>query len=161
MKSGVYPKTIQERLGHASAAFTLQVYGHLAAGAQAEAANAFAELTSGDMWPKCDQKANMLYWQGYTERELTVHRSELVERHPLGKAWEGSKQKTLINRWINKAKEKDPDLDVWHVLNRRKRRPGIYTNWEPKGKLILSHFMDHLTRTKYFGPGDTLILLGD
>ena len=27
MKAGVYPKTIQERLGHASAAFTLQVYG--------------------------------------------------------------------------------------------------------------------------------------
>jgi integrase len=44
MKLGIYPKTIQERLGHASAAFTLQVYGHVAADAQAEAANAFAEL---------------------------------------------------------------------------------------------------------------------
>lgn len=44
MKSGVYPKTIQERLGHSTPAFTLQVYGHVAAGAQAEAANAFAEL---------------------------------------------------------------------------------------------------------------------
>ena len=49
MKSGVYPKTIQERLGPASAAFTLQVYGHVAAGAQAEAAKAFSELMSGDM----------------------------------------------------------------------------------------------------------------
>ena len=44
MKAGVYPTTIQERLGHASPAFTLAVYGHVAAGAQAEAANAFAEL---------------------------------------------------------------------------------------------------------------------
>jgi integrase len=44
MKAGVYPKTIQERLGHHSPAFTLQVYGHVAAGAQAEAANAFASL---------------------------------------------------------------------------------------------------------------------
>ena len=49
MKSGVYPKTIQERLGHATAAFTLQVYGHVAAGAQAEAANAFAELMANEV----------------------------------------------------------------------------------------------------------------
>ena len=49
MKAGVYPKTIQERLGHASPAFTLQVYGHVAAGAQAEAANAFAKLMSGEV----------------------------------------------------------------------------------------------------------------
>ena len=46
MKAGVYPKTIQERLGHASPGFTLAVYGHVAAGAQAEAANAFAKLMS-------------------------------------------------------------------------------------------------------------------
>ena len=49
MKAGVYPKTIQERLGHASAAFTLQVYGHVAAGAQAEAANAFAKLMAEEV----------------------------------------------------------------------------------------------------------------
>ena len=44
MKAGVYPKTIQERLGHAAAAFTLQVYGHVAAGEQAEAARAFSSF---------------------------------------------------------------------------------------------------------------------
>ena len=44
MKAGVYPKTVQKRLGHASPTFTLQVYGHVAAGAQAEAVNAFAEF---------------------------------------------------------------------------------------------------------------------
>ena len=49
MKAGVYPKTIQERLGHASPGFTLAVYGHVAAGAQAEAANAFAKLMSEEV----------------------------------------------------------------------------------------------------------------
>ena len=50
MIAGIYPKTVQERLGHASAAFTLQIYGHVSAGMQAQAADAFAEYmtkTSG------------------------------------------------------------------------------------------------------------------
>lgn len=46
MQAGVYPKTVQERLGHASAAFTLQVYGHVSAGMQAQAAAAFADYMS-------------------------------------------------------------------------------------------------------------------
>jgi integrase len=33
-----------ERLGHASAAFTLNVYGHVSPGMQTEAAAAFAKL---------------------------------------------------------------------------------------------------------------------
>ncbi|MFH1140395.1 MAG: site-specific integrase [Chloroflexota bacterium] len=40
----VHPRVVQERLGHASAAFTMQVYGHVAAGLQAEAADAFATM---------------------------------------------------------------------------------------------------------------------
>jgi integrase len=40
---------VQERLGHASAAFTMQVYGHVAAGLQQEAANSFEELMSAEM----------------------------------------------------------------------------------------------------------------
>jgi integrase len=44
IKAGVHPRVVQDRLGHASAAFTMQVYGHLAAGLQEQAANAFAEL---------------------------------------------------------------------------------------------------------------------
>ena len=44
IKAGVHPRVVQDRLGHASAAFTMQVYGHLAAGLQGQAANAFAEL---------------------------------------------------------------------------------------------------------------------
>jgi len=44
IRAGIHPRVVQERLGHASAAFTMQVYGHVAAGLQAEAARAFAEL---------------------------------------------------------------------------------------------------------------------
>ena len=44
IRAGTHRHVIQERLGHASAAFTMQVYGHVAAGLQQEAANAFAEL---------------------------------------------------------------------------------------------------------------------
>jgi len=44
IRAGVHPRVVQERLGHASAAFTMQVYGHVEAGLQQEAANAFAVL---------------------------------------------------------------------------------------------------------------------
>ncbi|MCH8800391.1 MAG: tyrosine-type recombinase/integrase [Chloroflexi bacterium] len=44
IRSGAYPLVVQERLGHASPAFTMQVYGHVSAGMQEAAANAFAEL---------------------------------------------------------------------------------------------------------------------
>ena len=44
IKAGVHPRVVQDRLGHASSAFTMQVYGHVAAGLQADAADAFAGL---------------------------------------------------------------------------------------------------------------------
>ena len=47
--AGVHPRAVQERLDHASAAFTMQVYGHVAAGLQQEAANSFEELMSAEM----------------------------------------------------------------------------------------------------------------
>ena len=40
---GVHPRVVQDRLGHASAAFTMQRYGHVAAGLQGEAAIAYAK----------------------------------------------------------------------------------------------------------------------
>ncbi|MCH7593252.1 MAG: site-specific integrase [Chloroflexi bacterium] len=43
IKTGAHPRVVQERLGHASAAFTQQVYGHVAKGLQEQAANAFAD----------------------------------------------------------------------------------------------------------------------
>ena len=44
IKAGVPPRAVQERLGNASAAFTMQAYGHVAAGLQSRAATVFAEL---------------------------------------------------------------------------------------------------------------------
>ena len=43
-KAGAHPRLVQERLGHASAAFTMQVYAHVMAGMQGKAAIAFADL---------------------------------------------------------------------------------------------------------------------
>jgi integrase len=38
LKSGANPKVVSERLGHASAAFTMDVYSHVLPGLQREAA---------------------------------------------------------------------------------------------------------------------------
>jgi integrase len=38
LEAGVHPKVVQERLGHSSAGFTLQVYSHVTRGMDAEAA---------------------------------------------------------------------------------------------------------------------------
>lgn len=47
LKAGVPVKVVSERLGHASAAFTMSVYQHVLPGMQAEAAATFAEVVSG------------------------------------------------------------------------------------------------------------------
>jgi len=44
IRSGTHSLVVQKRLGHASAAFTMQVYGHVLPGLQAEAARAFASF---------------------------------------------------------------------------------------------------------------------
>jgi len=44
IRTGTHSQVVQERLGHASAAFTLQVYGHVSAGMQEQAAADFANL---------------------------------------------------------------------------------------------------------------------
>ena len=48
-KAGAHPRVVQERLGHSSAAFTMQTYGHVMEGMQEQAARDFADLleTSG------------------------------------------------------------------------------------------------------------------
>lgn len=46
LESGIHPKVVQERLGHASIAITLDVYSHLAPGMQAEAAAKVAGIIS-------------------------------------------------------------------------------------------------------------------
>ena len=47
LKAGISPKIISERLGHASAAFTLQTYAHVLPGMDREAASSVAELILG------------------------------------------------------------------------------------------------------------------
>jgi integrase len=44
LRAGVHPKVVQERLGHHSAAFTLDAYSHVTAGLQEEAATRIAGL---------------------------------------------------------------------------------------------------------------------
>jgi integrase len=44
LKGGVSPKTISERLGHSSAAFTLQAYTHVVPGMDELAASTVADL---------------------------------------------------------------------------------------------------------------------
>jgi integrase len=47
LKAGISAKVISERLGHASVAFTLQVYGHVIPGMDADAATTVADLILG------------------------------------------------------------------------------------------------------------------
>ena len=44
LKQGVHPKIVQERLGHASIAITLDTYSHVAPGLQQQAANGFDDI---------------------------------------------------------------------------------------------------------------------
>lgn len=44
LKSGVHPKIVSERLGHATVAFTLDTYTHVVPGLQEAAAKAFDEI---------------------------------------------------------------------------------------------------------------------
>jgi hypothetical protein len=98
------------------------------------------------------EAAIALYRQGYSQAEILRHKERLVEIHRLGSVWKSLTQSSLT-RWINAAKEDDFDLEIWHLLGRRRFRPGIYTNWNPEGKLILPPCHDQLTDTLYLGPG--------
>lgn len=43
LKQGIHPKIVQERLGHANIAITLDTYSHVSPGLQAAAARSFDE----------------------------------------------------------------------------------------------------------------------
>jgi len=47
LQRGVSVKVVQERLGHASAQFTLSTYAHVLAGMQAQAARAVSDMLKG------------------------------------------------------------------------------------------------------------------
>jgi len=46
LKQGIHPKIVQERLGHATIAITLDTYSHVAPGLQEAAAKRFDEVLS-------------------------------------------------------------------------------------------------------------------
>ena len=94
-------------------------------------------------------KAISLYREGRTETEILANSERLAQSDP---AWADLKQSSL-NRWCRQAKRADPDLEIWHLLNRRRFRPGLYTNWVPNGQIILASHYDDFTDTLYLGPG--------
>jgi integrase len=48
LMAGVPPKVVSERLGHATVAFTMEIYAHVIPGMQADAANLFEDLVFGE-----------------------------------------------------------------------------------------------------------------
>ncbi len=99
-----------------------------------------------------------LYWQGYAEKEIVSLRREISQRHRLGKTWLNLPQST-VNRWLKAARDADSDLEIWHLLNRRRWKPGIYTNWKVEGQIILMAFYDPLRDQVFLGAGDAFIPL--
>ncbi|HKY14815.1 MAG TPA: site-specific integrase [Microthrixaceae bacterium] len=47
LKAGIPPKVVSERLGHATVAFTMEIYAHVIPGMQAEAAETFGQVLFG------------------------------------------------------------------------------------------------------------------
>ena len=92
------------------------------------------------------------YREGRTVVEIVRLTPRLATSHAFGDAWKTINQR-LVNRWLRKAKEEDPDLVIWHHLNRRRRQPGLYTNWRGDGFILLSPYYDTLTDTLYLGTG--------
>ena len=78
----------------------------------------------------------VLFRDGYTGTEIVRNKDLLNGLNNSRLDWSSIKQSSL-NRWINLAKNEDADLEIWHLLNRRRRRPGMYTNWQPNGVVIL------------------------
>lgn len=94
-------------------------------------------------------KVIALYRDGRTEKEILANSDRLAQSDPV---WEQLKQSTL-SRWIRQEKGTDPDLEIWHLLNRRRCRPGLYTHWIPSGQIILGSYFDDFTQTLYLAPG--------
>ncbi|MSQ07662.1 MAG: hypothetical protein EXR46_10900 [Dehalococcoidia bacterium] len=105
------------------------------------------------------EAAIRLYRTGYPEGEIIRHKDRLAEIDKLGSAWD-SLTRSSLNRWIKSAKEDDPDLEIWHLLNRRKWKPNVYTNWKCEGVIFLRPFYDPLSETMYLGPGQDYFPIG-
>ena len=67
---GVSPKVVQERLGHSSVQFTLQVYGHLLPGQQQAAADGFAASLSDEIDRAVDAQLTQPTSQGLEKKRM-------------------------------------------------------------------------------------------
>ena len=74
IKAGVPVKVVSERLGHASVAFTMQVYQHVLPGMQADAAATFGDIVFGN--DPSVHESNPSY--PAMEEEASIH--DIVER---------------------------------------------------------------------------------
>jgi hypothetical protein len=112
-----------------------------------------ANVTNSDRRTRKGLKeaAIRLYRLGYSQAEILRNKERLAEIDRLGAVWQSLTQSHL-SRWINAAKEDDFDLEIWHLLGRRRFRPDIYTNWKPEGKIIVPFYHDPLTDTLYLTP---------
>jgi integrase len=57
LRQGVHPKVVQERLGHSTPAFTLQVYSHVLPGLQEEAAEALGQRLFRGQYPVAPERS--------------------------------------------------------------------------------------------------------
>lgn len=94
----------------------------------------------------------VLFRDGYTGVEIFRNRDRLNELHKSALDWNSIGQNSL-NRWINSAKKEDSDLEIYHLLNRRRRRPGMYTNWQPNGVVIFGPYREDLEVKPYWRTG--------
>ena len=92
------------------------------------------------------------YREGHTEAEIVRLAPSLSSTHQIGSVWNTVNQ-SLVNRWLSKARDADPDVVIWHHLNRRRREPGVYTNWRRDGLILLAHYYDPVTDTLYLSEG--------
>ncbi|MFH1141150.1 MAG: hypothetical protein V1724_05710 [Chloroflexota bacterium] len=99
-----------------------------------------------------------LYRNGYTEAEIIELRDRIGSLYKLGAAWLVVHPRT-VNRWLKAAREADPDLEIAHLVNRRRWKPGIYANWKAEGQVILMPFYDPIRGKMYLGAGDTFFQL--
>ncbi len=93
-----------------------------------------------------------LFRDGYTGVEIFRNKDRLNELHKSALDWNSIGQNSL-NRWINSAKKEDSDLEIYHLLNRRRRRPGMYTNWQPNGVVIFGPHREDLEVKPYWRTG--------
>ncbi|MFC1935591.1 hypothetical protein ACFLX9_02360 [Chloroflexota bacterium] len=97
------------------------------------------------------ERAIDLFHQGYDEKEIVVGLRQLEGQY-------SEITRSAVDRWVKAARYSDPDLQIWHLLNRRKRKPGIYTNWKPEGQIVLGPYHDPLMGILYLSSGDDIIL---